>query len=365
MSSPLQGNPLALNAVSTGHRDRVDDIAVAVIGCGLHSTTSILPSVRHAAMRLVAVCDLDEGRAELARRQFGAERAYRSLEEVLARTDLDAVVVVGPPELHVSAGIAALESGRHVFIEKPPGTSVTDALQLQRASQLARKHVMVGFMKRRASAYRLVKQVIAQKEFGAVTSVQLTYAHWPVAGLRLHLVDMSIHALDLVRWLVGDPSRFTVYKREVGGNHVLALMLEHSPPAVSYLDLSAFQPGVQERLVVTGEGAVVRVEGLTDLEYVRQGATDSVYEPNSRITSSWSPELAIPDRQNDRLILQGYAGEMVAFAEAVQDGRKVDPSIDDGVAAMRLIEAIVDAPDGLSMVDLRHTRAPTVRTETA
>ena len=39
MSSPLQGNPLALNAVSTGHRDRVDDIAVAVIGCGLHSTT--------------------------------------------------------------------------------------------------------------------------------------------------------------------------------------------------------------------------------------------------------------------------------------------------------------------------------------
>src|SRR5438128_971023 len=220
MSSPLQGNPLALNAVSTGHRDRVDDIAVAVIGCGLHSTTSILPSVRHAAMRLVAVCDLDAGRAELARRQFGAERAYRSLDEVLARTDLEAVVVVGPPELHVSAGIAALESGRHVFIEKPPGTSVTDALQLQRASQLARKHVMVGFMKRRASAYRLVKQVIAQKEFGAVTSVQLTYAHWPVAGLRLHLVDMSIHALDLLRLLAADPSPFPVYRRQTGQSRV-------------------------------------------------------------------------------------------------------------------------------------------------
>ena len=59
MTSRLNDNPLALNAVSTGHRDRFDDVALAVVGCGLHSMTSILPSVRYAAMRLVAVCDLD------------------------------------------------------------------------------------------------------------------------------------------------------------------------------------------------------------------------------------------------------------------------------------------------------------------
>jgi myo-inositol 2-dehydrogenase/D-chiro-inositol 1-dehydrogenase len=350
MTGGPPADPLVLEAVSTGHGDRLDDIAVAVVGCGVHSTSSILPSIRHARMRLVAVCDLDGDRVELARRQFGAEKAYRSVDEMLARTDLDAVIVVGPPDLHVSAGIGALETGRHVFVEKPPANSSADAVRLKRAGEAAKRQLMVGFMKRRASAYRLVRQVMQDDDFGSVTSVQLTYSHWPVKGLRLHLLDMSIHALDLVRWLLGDPSRMTVYKRSINDNHVVALMLEHPPNAVSQLDLSAFQPGVQERLIVTGEGALVRVENMTEVVYVRQRSGVPTEAANNRVTSSWTPEFAIPDTQNDRLVLQGYATEMIAFADAIRNGLPVDPSIDDGIAAMRLIDAVVDAADGLSTV---------------
>ena len=126
------------------------------------------------------------------------------------------MIVVGPPELHISAGIAAVESGRHVFVEKPPGNSLADAERLQSAARAAGKQVQIGFNKRRASAYRLAKQLTSEPEFGTVTSVDMTYAHWPVSDLRLHLVDMSIHALDTVRWLLGDPVRLTVYKRQIG-----------------------------------------------------------------------------------------------------------------------------------------------------
>jgi myo-inositol 2-dehydrogenase/D-chiro-inositol 1-dehydrogenase len=352
MTGRVPANPLALEAVITGRGKRLDDVSVAVVGCGVHSTSSILPSIRYAGMRLIAVCDLDEDRAELARRRFGAEKSYRSVDGMLARTDLDAVIAVGPPDLHVSAGIAALETGRHVFVEKPPATSLADALRLKRAAEAAKRQLMVGFMKRRASAYRLVRQVMLDDAFGSVTSVQLTYAHWPVNGLRLHLLDMSIHALDLVRWLAGDPSRMSAYKSSIGDNHVVALTLEHPRNVVSQLDLSAFQPGVQERLVVTGEGAFVRVENMTEVVFVRQAADAPAEEPNQRVTSSWRPEFAIPDAENDRLVLQGYATEMIAFADVVREGRPAEPSIDDGVAAMRLIDAINDAPEGLSMVEL-------------
>ena len=352
MTERVPANPLALDPVVTGRRNPADDVAVAVVGCGAHSTSSILPAIRYAGMRLIALCDLDADRAELARRQFGAEKTYQSVDEMLARADLDAVIVVGPPDLHVSAGIAALETRRHVFVEKPPANSMADAQRLKQAGEAAKRQVMVGFMKRRSSAYRLVRQVMLNGEFGSVTSVQLTYAHWPVKGLRLHLLDMSIHALDLARWLAGDPSRMSVYKRPIGANHVVALTMDH-PEAVSQLDLSAFQPGVQERLVVTGQGAFVRVENMTDVVFVRQAAGAPAEAPNNRVTSSWTPEFAIPDPENDRLVLQGYATEMIAFADAIRDGSPVDPSIDDGIAAMRLIEAIVDAPTGLSIVELR------------
>ncbi len=346
------GDPLALEPVRSDRRGRLDELAVAVIGCGVHCTTAILPSLRHAGVRLTAVCDLDRERAELARRRFGAGFAYRSVEEVLARDDLDAVIVVGPPELHVSAGVAALQSGRHVFVEKPPGTSLADALAIQRAARVAGREAMVGFMKRHASAYRIVRQVMDSPEFGPVTSVEMSYAHWPVSGLRTHLTDMSIHAVDTVSWLLGPPVRMASYKRAIGGNDVLALMFEHAGGAVSRLDLSACAPGVQERLVVTGEGAVVRVENLVQLTYVRQAEDAPAEQANGRLTRSWMPEFSLPDRENDVNVLQGYATELISFADAILDGRNVSPSIDDGIAAMRVLEAVIDAPEGLSITGL-------------
>jgi predicted dehydrogenase len=343
---------LAPRAVSKGLYDRVDEVAVGVVGCGEHSMTSIMPSLRHACIRLVAVCDLDPERAETAQRRFGAEAAYGSVDDMLARSKIDAVVVVGPPDLHVAAGIAALESGRHLFIEKPPANSLADADRLRRAGQIARRQVMVGFMKRYASAYRVVRQVMADDDFGPVRSVHVTYAHWPAPGLRNHLLDMSIHALDMVRWLLGDPVRVSVYKHSFDGNHVVGLMVEHRQGALSQLDLSAFQPGVQERLVVTGEQAVLQVEDLSRVVHIRQAADALVHAPNGRVSSFWTPEFAIPGAENDMLILQGYAGEMIAFADAVRDGHDVSPSIEDGVAALRLIEAVAAAPEGLSIVEL-------------
>jgi myo-inositol 2-dehydrogenase / D-chiro-inositol 1-dehydrogenase len=345
------GDPLTLEPVTSDDRERLDDVAVAVIGCGVHSSTAILPALRHAGIRLVAVCDLDLERAESARRRFGAQFVYGSVDDLLARGDLDAVIVVGPPELHVSAGVAALDSGRHVFVEKPPGTSLDGALALQRAAQVAERQAMVGFMKRRASAYRLLRQIVESDEFGAVTSVDMTYAHWPVAGLRSHLIDMSVHAFDTVRWLLGEPLRMAAFKRPIDGNHALALMIEHAGGAVSRLDLSAFAPGLQERLAATGRDATVWVENLAELTYVRQREGMVPDRPNNRLVRSWRPELSLPDPENDSGVLQGYVPELIAFADAIRTGAAATPSIDDGVAAMRLVEALIEAPEGLSVTD--------------
>lgn len=346
-------DPLVLSPVSLAGRDDVDHVAVGIVGCGFHSITGILPSLRHAGLRLVAACDRDLSRAEWATRQFGGQAAYRSFEQLLARDDVEAVIVVGPPELHVQAGVAALESGRHVFVEKPPGNSLGGALQLRDAARRAERQAMVGFMKRRAAAYRLLAQVIAEPEFGRLTSVNMTYSAWPVADLRDHLTDMSIHALDMVRWLLGNPVRMAIYKRLVADRHVVSLTIEHLDGGVSQLDLTAFQPGLRDCLVATGEDAVVVVENHLRLTYTRQGPRGDLppWAPNTRLTRSWSPELALPDPENDMQVLMGYAPELIEFGAAIRCRREASPSIEDGVAAMRMIEAIIAAPEGLSIAE--------------
>jgi predicted dehydrogenase len=324
MTAGSPGRPFAPEPVPIRDSNSLDDVAVAVVGCGLHSTTAILPSLRHAPARLVAVCDLDADRAEFARRRFGAEAAYHSLDDLLARSDIEAVIVVGPPELHISAGIAAVESGRHVFIEKPPGNSLADAERLQSAARAAGRQVQIGFNKRRASAYRLAKQLTSEPEFGTVTSLDMTYAHWPVSGLRLHLVDMSIHALDTVRWLLGDPMRLTAYKRQIGDSHALALMLEHHPAAVSRLDLSAFQPGVQERLLITGEEAVVRVDGLVELTYVSRASRGPGQQPLDQLVESRVLASRQAERHADRDGLWDRADRVRRGGSAGRRGQPLD-----------------------------------------
>jgi len=353
VSGRAPGNALVPSPVSRKQRDRLNDVPVAVIGCGAHSTTTILPALRHAPLRLIAVCDLDADRAEAARVQFGAERTYQSIGDLLASATVEAVLVVGPPELHVAAGVAALESGHHVFVEKPPGSTLADAERLRVASEAAGRHVMVGFMKRHATGYRLLKRILAEPDFGDLTSISYRFSHWAVDGIQLHLTDMSIHALDLVRWLAGDPVRMSVYKRaRQGTNHSLAVMFDHAGACVSQLDLSAFGPGVIEHLSATGQQSNVDVDNLVLLSYARHLAGLPEEAANSRIVSSWSPEFALPDPENDSVVLQGYAGELVEFAAAIQEDRAPNASIEDGVAAMRLIEAIVAAPEGLTTVDL-------------
>ena len=203
--------------------------------------------------------------------------------------------------------------------------------------------MQVGFNKRRASAYRLAAQLISEPEFGAVTSVELTYFELARPGLRLHLIDMSIHALDMVRWLLGDPVRIAVLQaRQIGDNHVLALMIEHESRRglpTRAVGVRAGRPGSVWRSLATGRPCGSTACGSSDVRHARPTAL-SAEEANTRVTRSWAPEFSLPDKQNDMQVDPGLRDRADRVREAVRQRREVSPSIDDGVAAMRMIEAI-------------------------
>src|SRR5271165_3439983 len=90
---------------------------VAVVGAGLLGARHARVYAEHAGCELVAVCDLDRGRAEAVASLYGA-RAYTALAELL-RAGADAVSVATPDHAHREPVGACLEAGAHVFVEKP------------------------------------------------------------------------------------------------------------------------------------------------------------------------------------------------------------------------------------------------------
>ena len=191
------------------------------------------------------------------------------------------------------------------------------------------------------------------EEFGAPSMLRINYSHVRTAPLVEHLAFMSIHALDLARFFLGDVADGSVHLAERGGQHVVALTLEHASGCVSMLSLSALEPRLQETVELAGESTLIRVRDLGELVIERAAPEwEDCYQTDQSMAMSWRPDFTIPTDDNNSLVLQGYAGEMIELASAIREGLPVTGNIHDALAAMRLVDAIGRAPLGFSRLDL-------------
>ena len=109
----------------------LNKIRIGVIGAGWWATFAHIPAVQsHPRAELVAVQSRVRAKAEKIARDFGAQHACTSIEELLALPELDAVIVASTPNVHFTQAKAALEGGRHVLIEKPMTFTAAEAREL-------------------------------------------------------------------------------------------------------------------------------------------------------------------------------------------------------------------------------------------
>jgi predicted dehydrogenase len=318
-------------------------VNIGFIGCGNHATLNVYPCLRFADCELIAVADLDERKRTLTARHYGAKKTYSDYQQMLEEAELDAVFVIGPPQLHYEAALAVLEHGLPVFVEKPPAPTLAQTLELREAARRAGTFIMVGFMKRFAQKYRAAMALTEQPEFGKKTHLFLRYSH-PMRGEPLPVLTlMSIHALDLMRHFMGEVERLHVERGTVPGTMNTNLLVEFTSGATGSIVLNNTLPGVLERVEITGEGAFLTVDEVTELAYYPPSPNG--WRPPTRTV--WSPNTALQTTENNSLDLQGYIGEVRAFIEAVRTGIPPEmATIDDGIAAMRLAECIARTPSG-------------------
>jgi predicted dehydrogenase len=201
-------------------------VGIGVIGFGwmgnVHSRA--YARVRHhfpdlgVVPELVTVADDVPGRAAAAAAQFGFARAVQDWRAVLTDPRVQAVSVTAPNWLHREIGTAVAESGRHLWIEKPVGLTADDARAVAAAVRAAGVQSAVGFTYRNAPAVALARRLIANGNIGRVTHARFhflsDYAASPTGALTWRyerarggngvLGDLASHAVDLVRYLLGD-----------------------------------------------------------------------------------------------------------------------------------------------------------------
>lgn len=330
---------------------------LAFVGCGTHSTENLYPMLRYAGAELDAVCDLDRDLAERNARIFGGRSVYTDAVRMLDERRPDGVLVVGPPDLHYRVAKAALSRGIPAFVEKPPAPSLGQARELVALAHAHGTFLMCGFMKRHSMMYREIRRMIDSGEFEPA-ALRINYSHWAITGLATILPAMSIHAIDLAIALFGEVASVHSTLYETARASSLALTLRFASGRWAQLMLDASQPRIQERLELSGamdgKNALIVVDNVERMELhlnthdgtdLRRDLTE--INPTVRLDGIrvWRPDYAIPNAQQTRHFVQGFAGEIREFAQAVAQKREAYPGTDDTVKAMAVIDAVVRRPN--------------------
>jgi predicted dehydrogenase len=326
----------------------VESVAIArgcLIGCGYVSLFHLEGWARQKRGRLVAVCDLDAAKAEAACRH-GVCTAYTDAAEMLLRERPDFVEICTRPESHLDLVKLAAGHAVHVLCQKPIAPTLGELDEMIAVCSRAGVRFMVHENFRWRSWYLHLKAALGEGRLGTPFRLGLEMHDqrclkpdgladqpyfYPMS--RLILYEIGPHAIDLARWLFGEPHRVFATSQRLGrqaGEDVVHLTLWHPEGRMSHLDLSWCTAGHHARpewglhhTWVEGDKGTLRTRDDGRLEWTPVGQAAEV----------WDVPID-PDP-----MVEGYANTQAHFLECLESGRRFDTDGEDTRRTMNVVFA--------------------------
>ena len=193
-----------------------EELRAGIIGCGDIAFQKHMKGLEKTGkVKITGFCDFDEGRAELARAQFGTEesRVYKDYRRLLEDPAIDMVHICTTHKTHAEITIAALLAGKHVICEKPISSDLESAKRVMEVYETSGKKLTYGLQHRFKNECVRLKELCREGRLG---EIYMAKAHAvrrrraPTTGVFLQkdksgggcLLDYGSHALDQTLWLM-------------------------------------------------------------------------------------------------------------------------------------------------------------------
>lgn len=256
-----------------------------VIGCGAIVQALHVPGyLATPGVTLAAACDPEPARHAEVKKLAPGIRLYRDHREMLKAEKLDVVSVATPNRFHAEHAIAALEAGANVILEKPAALSLKEIAAIKAAVRANRKQLIVGFSHRFQVNNLKIRELLDKKAIGEPYMIRVRMAHGgPFPGWARDdwfydpkdagggaLLDMGIHCIDQVIWLLGRPTHVQAAARtlrkpiKVDDNALL--LLEFPGKAMGYIEVGWTSPAGFWGMEIMGDRGYILndyVNGLT------------------------------------------------------------------------------------------------------
>jgi predicted dehydrogenase len=353
---------------------------VGIVGLGYGRAH--IPGFQANGCNVVAVCQRDEATARKIAGTYGVPQVFTRWQDLIARAKPDVVVIATPPHLHRTIALAAFEAGAHVLCEKPVAMNVGEARDMIAAAARAGRIAMTDFNWRFTSGMQELRSLVhggaigrplhlAGRWLGARWADESAAATWRMDRAQAGsgaMGDMGVHLVDMIRWSFGEFARVTAHS------------------GVAYPSRSA--PGVsrpadaEDYCTVVGQltsGAEVTftvsrvAHGANEHTLEAYGTSGAVSYRLAREGPSWhAGDLKLakggsgfqrvetrpvpPTVEGDPMDQIGRAtiAPLVArLLEGIKTGQTPSPSLEDGMRAQAVLDAIAEASARGRWVDVR------------
>ncbi|HCA30537.1 MAG TPA: oxidoreductase [Ruminococcaceae bacterium] len=341
-------------------------IKVAVIGTGSISGSHINGYIQNPDAELYAFCDINNEQLKAAGEKYGVTRLYTDMDEMLAALpELDAVSVCTWNSAHAQCAIAALNAGKHVLCEKPMAMNANQARAMKEAAEKSGKLLMIGFVRRFGNDCKILKEFINADYFGEIYYAKATYLRrcgnpggWFGDKSRSGggpLIDLGVHVIDLVRYLMGNLRPVSVYgatfrklgdRKHIKGNTAYAAAGKSSEDICDVEDLAT-------AMIRFENGAVLSVEASFSLNIKNDEGKIELF--GTKAGAKLNPELELYSETNDYMTnvqltaptvldFNGlFENEIDHFVDCISKGTPCISPADDGVTLMTILDAIYES----------------------
>jgi predicted dehydrogenase len=300
---------------------------IALMGSGWVMNLHAAGVAEHPRGDLVAVANWREESARALAQRFVIPRVTTDWSSIAEDPEIDAVIVGTPNALHAPQAVACLRAGKHVLVEKPMAMNVAEADDMVSAARASGAYLMVAHCWRFHEAVIAVRDRIARGELGEIVKTRGygVHAEWGPSGWFTDpdlagggaLVDMGVHAIDTVRFLLDDPMPERV---------CATVARRYGEYAVDDDDIVLIRWSNGTSSIVEAGWWHRQLPGLeADTEvYGTLGYT--------RIFPTSTPE------GYDHTAQPMYSAQVRAFIDAILEGREPRPNGEDGRVVMRIVE---------------------------
>ncbi len=338
-------------------------VRLGIIGLGVQGSTyaRMINEGQAGDLVVTAVADIDDGVRERFEQHCPEATLYNDYRELLASGEVDAVVVTVPHYLHPTVGIAAIEAGIHVLVDKPAGVYSAQVKELNSVAQ-AHPDVLFAIMfnQRNNPLYQAIKKIIDDGEIGAIRRSNWLITTWwrPDGYYNLSdwratwggegggvLVNQSPHQLDLWQWICGMPKSVFAkcafgFRRDIPVEDEVTVLADYGDGVTGVFITATHDLAGTDRLEILGDRGKIVVNKSNQATLIRFDGDEREISAKHQWGEPTAHYLTEETIETNSVWGAQHAGVLANFAAAILTGEPLLAQGVDGINGVRLANAI-------------------------